>query len=163
MRRRETRANHPGGATNSTDPNAAQPVRSRARRLPRAHLLRRMSGPVYRESCTPGSGVASDASAIERILPGSDEFAGLLASIAVGAKDRDLNDENPFEQVDALKRAGFGILATRPLLVMQRYDVTDLWRWLERIVAECEQESWVASVESLRRYFGWEYDGYKEV
>jgi alkylation response protein AidB-like acyl-CoA dehydrogenase len=52
----------------------------------------------------------SGASSIEFIRPGSDEFAGLLASIAAGAKDRDLNDENPFEQVKALKRSGFGTL-----------------------------------------------------
>jgi alkylation response protein AidB-like acyl-CoA dehydrogenase len=54
--------------------------------------------------------IESEASSIERILPGTDEFASLLASIAAGAKDRELNDENPFEQVNALKRAGFGAL-----------------------------------------------------
>lgn len=53
---------------------------------------------------------ASEASAVKCMLPGSAEFAGLLADIAAGAKDRDLDDENPFKQVDALKRAGFGAL-----------------------------------------------------
>ncbi|WP_193048264.1 acyl-CoA dehydrogenase family protein [Mycolicibacterium baixiangningiae] len=43
-----------------------------------------------------------------RALPGSPEFAVLLAQIAAGARDRDLQDENPFEQVGTLKRAGFG-------------------------------------------------------
>ena len=56
-----------------------------------------------------------------------------------------------------------GILAIRPLLVMQRYDFGDLWNWLESTVAKCEKEDWLASVESLRRYFDWEYDNYKEV
>lgn len=55
-----------------------------------------------------------------------------------------------------------GILATRPLLIMERYDFGNLWRWLERTVAECEADTWLASVENLRRYFAWEYDGYKE-
>jgi alkylation response protein AidB-like acyl-CoA dehydrogenase len=45
-----------------------------------------------------------------RILPGTPAWSELLAGIAVGAKDRDLNDENPFDQVAALKRAGFGTL-----------------------------------------------------
>lgn len=45
-----------------------------------------------------------------RILPGSSEWAELLAKIGAGARDRDLNDENPFDQVNALKRAGFGKL-----------------------------------------------------
>ena len=45
-----------------------------------------------------------------RILPGSPQWDELLGRIAAGAKDRDLNDENPFDQVAALKRAGFGKL-----------------------------------------------------
>lgn len=45
-----------------------------------------------------------------RALPGSPEFAVLLAQIAAGARDRDRDDENPFDQVAALKRAGFGAL-----------------------------------------------------
>ncbi|KUI35676.1 acyl-CoA dehydrogenase [Mycobacterium sp. IS-1496] len=45
-----------------------------------------------------------------RALPGSPEFAVLLAQIAAGARDRDRADENPFDQVGALKRAGFGTL-----------------------------------------------------
>jgi alkylation response protein AidB-like acyl-CoA dehydrogenase len=47
---------------------------------------------------------------VNRLLPGTPEFADLLARIGAGAKDRDLNDENPFDQVNALKRAGFGTL-----------------------------------------------------
>ncbi len=42
---------------------------------------------------------------VTRVLPGTPEWDDLLASIAAGAKDRDLNDENPFDQVAALKRA----------------------------------------------------------
>ncbi|BDX30886.1 acyl-CoA dehydrogenase [Mycobacterium antarcticum] len=45
-----------------------------------------------------------------RILPGSPQWDELLSRIAAGAKDRDLNDENPFDQVAELKRAGFGTL-----------------------------------------------------
>jgi alkylation response protein AidB-like acyl-CoA dehydrogenase len=45
-----------------------------------------------------------------RIVPGSPEWTELLTGIAAGAKDRDLNDENPFDQVSTLKRAGFGTL-----------------------------------------------------
>ncbi|TRW80912.1 acyl-CoA dehydrogenase [Mycolicibacterium sp. 018/SC-01/001] len=44
------------------------------------------------------------------LLPGSDGFTALLRDIAAGAADRDRNDENPVEQVAALKRAGFGTL-----------------------------------------------------
>src|SRR5712664_3786046 len=45
-----------------------------------------------------------------RSLPGSPEWADLLVQIRSGAKDRDLDDKNPFDQVAALKRAGFGTL-----------------------------------------------------
>ncbi|MBX7456386.1 acyl-CoA dehydrogenase family protein [Mycolicibacterium sp. 3033] len=44
------------------------------------------------------------------LLPDTDDFAALLRDIAAGAADRDRNDENPVEQVAALKRAGFGTL-----------------------------------------------------
>jgi alkylation response protein AidB-like acyl-CoA dehydrogenase len=44
------------------------------------------------------------------ILPGSPQWTALLADVAEGTRERDLNDENPFDQVAALKRAGFGAL-----------------------------------------------------
>lgn len=43
-------------------------------------------------------------------LPGTAEWQLLLNRIAEGAKDRDLHDENPYDQVIALKQAGFGTL-----------------------------------------------------
>ena len=45
-----------------------------------------------------------------RILPGTPQWDELLGRIAAGAKDRDLYDQNPFDEVSALKRAGFGTL-----------------------------------------------------
>lgn len=42
--------------------------------------------------------------------PRTTAWADLLADIGAGAKDRDLEDVNPFDQVVALKRAGFGTL-----------------------------------------------------
>lgn len=44
------------------------------------------------------------------VRPGSPQWQELLSRIGAGAKDRDLNDENPFDQVALLKRAGFGAL-----------------------------------------------------
>lgn len=55
-----------------------------------------------------------------------------------------------------------GILAIRPLLIMERYNFHDLWQWLEQIVAKCEVETWNGCVDQLQRYFDWEYQGYKE-
>jgi alkylation response protein AidB-like acyl-CoA dehydrogenase len=46
----------------------------------------------------------------QRILPGTPEWKDLLSSIGSGSRSRDLNDENPFDQVAALKQAGFGTL-----------------------------------------------------
>ena len=45
-----------------------------------------------------------------RTLPGTPQWKDLLGRLSIGAKDRDLNDENPFDQVADLKRAGFGTL-----------------------------------------------------
>ena len=44
------------------------------------------------------------------VVPGSAEYRELLASIAEGASARDLDDTNPFDQIDALRSAGFGAL-----------------------------------------------------
>lgn len=45
-----------------------------------------------------------------RALPGTDTYRNLLAQVAEGARARDLDDENPFDQVRLLKEAGFGRL-----------------------------------------------------
>ncbi|TGD84026.1 acyl-CoA dehydrogenase [Mycolicibacterium sp. CH28] len=47
---------------------------------------------------------------VNHIVPGTPAFNDLLAQIRAGVKDRDINDENPFDQVIALKQAGFGAL-----------------------------------------------------
>lgn len=78
--------------------------------------------------------------------PGTDAFSIRVASPA---------------GLDGLS-AHDGILATRPLLVMRRYDFDDLWAWVERTVKQCEAENWPGCIENLRRYFDWEYAGYKE-
>jgi len=44
------------------------------------------------------------------VHPGTPQWTELLARIGAGAKDRDLNDENPFDEVALLKQAGFGTL-----------------------------------------------------
>jgi alkylation response protein AidB-like acyl-CoA dehydrogenase len=64
---------------------------------------------------------------INRILPGSPQWTELLAGIGAGAKDRDLNDENPFDQVSALKRAGFGTLRLPSELGGAGYTVPQLF------------------------------------
>lgn len=51
-----------------------------------------------------------------------------------------------------------GILATRPLLVMERFDYDDLFRWFEATLATCDGDEWKVCVEKLRRHLDWEYD-----
>lgn len=55
-----------------------------------------------------------------------------------------------------------GVIATRPLLIVDEYDYENLAKWLEATVAECDSEVWTEAVEKLRRYFDWEFDGYSE-
>jgi alkylation response protein AidB-like acyl-CoA dehydrogenase len=65
---------------------------------------------VHRRAGLAYNGLMTSVQNVNRILPGSPQWTESLAGIAAGAKDRDLNDENPFDQVSALKRAGFGTL-----------------------------------------------------
>lgn len=53
-----------------------------------------------------------------------------------------------------------GVVATRPLLVVDRYDLEALMQWLTRTVERCARDAWTESVAELRRYFAWEYDDY---
>ncbi|QEN13207.1 acyl-CoA dehydrogenase family protein [Mycolicibacterium sp. ELW1] len=64
---------------------------------------------------------------VHRILPGTAEFDDLLTQIRSGAQDRDLNDENPFDQVNALKQAGFGSLRLPTELSGSNFSVRQLF------------------------------------
>ncbi|WAM25153.1 Imm8 family immunity protein [Myxococcus sp. NMCA1] len=50
------------------------------------------------------------------------------------------------------------LLSSRKLVVMHRYDLDDLWRWLERTVASCEAAIWEECVDKLRAHFHWEFE-----
>ncbi|OZC49896.1 acyl-CoA dehydrogenase [Rhodococcus sp. RS1C4] len=54
--------------------------------------------------------MTSTVESVGVVEPGSPRYRELLASIAEGASARDLADENPHQQIDALRRAGFGAL-----------------------------------------------------
>jgi hypothetical protein len=99
--------------------------------------------------------------------PDDPDTIAEIVFIDIGERSKDSADQFTIKVATpaglATLEARDGIIATRPLLVMKRYDFGDLWRWLEHTVAECERESWTYSVESLQRYFLWEYDNYKEV
>jgi hypothetical protein len=54
-----------------------------------------------------------------------------------------------------------GIIAMRPLVVMDRYDFELLWAWLQQTVETCETETWLSCVSELRVYFAWEHERVK--
>jgi hypothetical protein len=54
-----------------------------------------------------------------------------------------------------------GIVAIRPLVVIDRYDFELLWAWLQQTVEECEADTWLSCVNELRVYFAWEYERVK--
>ena len=82
---------------------------------------------MHRPAGLAYNGLMTTVENINRILPGSPQWTALLAGIAAGAKDRDLNDENPFDQVAALKRAGFGTLRLPTELGGAGYTVPQLF------------------------------------
>lgn len=55
-----------------------------------------------------------------------------------------------------------GIIASRALLVLERYDPDLLWRWLESIVAACDASDWMHCAEQLGRHFDWEFHNYPQ-
>jgi hypothetical protein len=91
------------------------------------------------------------------------DFAELV-TLAIGFGARPGTDDFSIRVATPAGLAGLpardGIIATRPLLVVDRYDFGELWSWLEATVQGCEAGTWPECVERLRRYFSWEYDGY---
>lgn len=55
-----------------------------------------------------------------------------------------------------------GVLACRPLLVVDRYSFENIWTWLSRTVMSCEDDTWIQCVEKLRCHFDWEFDDWKD-
>ncbi len=53
-----------------------------------------------------------------------------------------------------------GIIAMRPLLVMDQFNYDYLWSWFESITTRCDGGDWMVCVERLQRFLDWEYDGY---
>jgi alkylation response protein AidB-like acyl-CoA dehydrogenase len=64
---------------------------------------------------------------VDTTFPGTTAWRDLLSDIAAGAKDRDLEDRNPFDQVAALKAAGFGTLRLPAELGGADYTVPQLF------------------------------------
>lgn len=51
-----------------------------------------------------------------------------------------------------------GIIAVRPLLIVDGYSYDNFLSWLKTTVKSCEGDTWNSSVEKLKMYFDWEYD-----
>lgn len=63
--------------------------------------------------------------------------------------------------LDTLEPKDGILLSSRKLVVMRRYDVDALCRWLERTVASCEAATWEDCVDKLRAHFHWEFEAMK--
>ncbi len=55
-----------------------------------------------------------------------------------------------------------GIIAMRPLLVVDKFDYDDVWNWFESIIARCDADDWDTCVVQLQHFLDWEYDSYVE-
>ena len=73
------------------------------------------------------NGEVTIADDLTTLTPGTSGWTDLLGGIAAGAKDRDLHDENPFDQVAQLKRAGFGALRLPRALGGSEFTVPQLF------------------------------------
>ena len=84
----------------------------------------------------------------------------------IGHRQRTGNDSFSVRVATPAGLAGMqahdGVIATRPLLVIDRFDFAHLWAWFESILVRCDGEDWPVCVERLRLYLDWEYDGYAE-
>lgn len=95
--------------------------------------------------------------------PPDPELIATTINIDIGAKGRRGKDTFQLRLATpkglAAIEARDGIIAIRPLLVIERYDFHVVWGWLQETVAKCEAAGWTDCVANLRRWFDWEYDG----
>ena len=54
------------------------------------------------------------------------------------------------------------IIAASPLLVVRKFDASEIERWVFETVASCKAVSWSDCVGGLRRHSSYEYDNYRE-
>lgn len=98
-------------------------------------------------------------------LPKNELIVCEFISVSIGEKGRKTKDGFSIRIAtpDGLRQLASesGILASRPLLVMERYSFENLWRWLNDVVVACEAETWIKCVKNLKGYFDWEFDGYQ--
>lgn len=113
------------------------------------------------------SAMTQDFVPLDKWVPENPEEVKISIVLQVSTNTDDTTDT--FRVVVATPRALLsivpraGIVAERPLVVVARYDPTVLWRWIEQTVKKCESSSREESIQELRRFFGWEYDGYDRI
>jgi hypothetical protein len=97
--------------------------------------------------------------------PEDEEVFVMFISIGIGRKGKKGSDDFSIRIATPKGLMNLesddGIIATRSLLIMERYNFQSLWRWLEKTVASCEGSTWPECVEKLRYYFDWEYHDYQ--
>jgi hypothetical protein len=98
--------------------------------------------------------------------PEDEEAFAEFISLGIGTKGKKGSDDffimiaTP-RGLQQLISSGTKTFIGRPLLVMERYNFKEIWKWLEQTILSCEGETWLECVERLRYYFDWEFDGYK--
>jgi hypothetical protein len=104
-----------------------------------------------------GNGVA-----MSKWQPDNEENVCEFICLQIGEKGKKAADEFYIRVATPKGLETFGndngIIASRPLLVMARYNFRELREWLEKIILSCEDDIWIRCVERLRYYFSWEYD-----
>jgi hypothetical protein len=108
---------------------------------------------------------AGDGENLRMWLPKDERVVCEFISVSIGEKGKKTRDGFSIRIAtpDGLRQlpSKNGILASRPLLVMERYSFEHLWGWLIDVVSTCEGETWIKCGENLKRYFDWEFDGYQ--
>jgi len=105
---------------------------------------------------------ASDCVDLRRWVPKNNDIIAKFIAIDIGRKDGKGSDifsilvTTP-KGVQTLTPKN-GILASHPLVVVEKYDFAFLSRWLENKVSSCEADSWLHCANQLNMYFGWEFD-----
>jgi len=95
---------------------------------------------------------------------GDDIYGDFMFGIGVSKRSDDfvIRLATPAGLSRAARETDSGtIIASWPLVVIDRWSPTEFEKWLYATIESCKGATWDECVENLKRYFRWEFDGYR--
>jgi len=93
-------------------------------------------------------------------LPSDPSNCAVLVQAMIGPIDKPGEESFDFLVVTPSALESLAPRWGRALLVLKRFSWEEVHRHVDRIVAQCQRDSWQDAAQNLSRWMDWEFDGY---